>query len=152
MKKIILLIFTLCLINSSAKAEKNNSELFLAVAIDAPHSLGTSALFAQYTFPQKVGVYAGHWFSPDGDNSALGTEYYVKYKRLRMGLGSAYLFKLGPINGTHLNFSITSTYDIDENWRLFYRHFSHGSYLGIEKNKENSGWNLIGVLYKFKAL
>lgn len=65
-------------------------------------------------------------------------------------LGAAKLTELTKINGTYYNFTLGLRYVIDKHWSIELTHFSHGSMLGIEKDKSNAGWNLLGVAYTWK--
>lgn len=62
-------------------------------------------------------------------------------------LGIAKLSDKSYMNGTEWNFGVHFRYAMDKNWSLVLDHYSHGSMLGIEKEKSNRGWNLLGVAY-----
>ncbi len=68
---------------------------------------------------------------------------------MRAGLGAAWIDEKTNVNGTLWLFDVSLAYDITRNVFIEYRHHSHGSKLGIERDVRNGGWNLIGIGYSF---
>jgi hypothetical protein len=65
-------------------------------------------------------------------------------------LGVAHLSEVTKINGTKTNFLLGLRYVASKTISLELLHFSHGSALGIEQDKSNSGWNLIRIVYTLR--
>lgn len=104
------------------------------------------------------GLRLGHLRAPEWARHVPGVESlsYIGVEREWCGvrwcgtLGVAKLTELTKINGTYYNFVLGVRYVIDKNWSLELTHFSHGALLGIENDKPNVGWNLLGVTYTWR--
>jgi len=67
---------------------------------------------------------------------------------MTFGLGLAMLDKTTYANGTKWNFSLTGCGEIISILDVCWRHWSHGGWLGFEKEKSNRGWNILMVRFK----
>jgi hypothetical protein len=88
-------------------------------------------LYTEHTGP----VIGASYFAHADDNS------------WELGFGISYVSKLSTVNGTHANFVSTAGYCWPQ-WCARFMHLSHGTLLGIEKDRPNHGWNVLAVEYK----
>lgn len=85
---------------------------------------------------QKLGIGATYDVGPDHGWQA--------------GIGGIYTGKTDEDVGTHANFLLRGSYCL-RNWGYFSaRHISHGSFIGIAKDKANSGLNFITWEYRVR--
>lgn len=71
-------------------------------------------------------------------------------ERLSVGLGAAWISDTTLLNGTRLNLDLSATWRIAGGAFIEFRHYSHGSMLGIGRGKPNKGWNLVGIGYEWR--
>ncbi|GMQ95382.1 MAG: hypothetical protein BMS9Abin13_495 [Patescibacteria group bacterium] len=129
------------------------AEWSMSYGIDAVHGESSKVIFLERhskNYTLYGSVLSGKIFD-DRKAYALGGEYILKSKSKRFifGGGLVYLSETNEVNGTKLNFSFSARYVLNENWSLFYRHWSHGRQLGIKEDKENDGWNFLGIERRF---
>lgn len=79
------------------------------------------------------------------DVAYYGVEREFCGERWCGALGIARLSRLTELNGTKWNFMLGLRYKFSPEWSGGLIHFSHGSMLGIERDKANSGWNVLNV-------
>jgi hypothetical protein len=79
----------------------------------------------------------------------IGANHFLRAedKSWELGFGLAYVSEVSAINGTHANFISTAGYCWQQ-WCARFMHLSHGTKLGIEKDRPNHGWNVLAVEYK----
>lgn len=164
---ITLLLFASVMLSGKAKADE----------LDIRASVGFEALHAQgyWTYGVRVGqdggygVRLGQLRAPSWSHripqeiTAVKPEWkldslnYVAVDKEWCGsnwcgtLGLAHLSELTKINGTKANFLLGVRYKMTEQHSIELMHFSHGSMLGIEKEKSNAGWNLLQYNYTWKV-
>ncbi|MBI5468310.1 MAG: hypothetical protein HY891_04180 [Deltaproteobacteria bacterium] len=149
-KKLILLIFAVCVFSTVFSGEAR-SELAIGAARDVVHSQETYSGTVRYDFRSlNVGAAAWWWDGNKGDTGALELVYNIALGPVDINAGGAYLYHTDTVNGTHLNFSLGAALNLGEHFRVMFSHFSNGRGLfKWEKDKPNSGWNFLGLAYRF---
>ena len=123
----------------------------LSVGGDVIHAKGTSMIqFGMHPTP-KWEIYTtiisdnrGHYLWGIG-----GERQVIKYRRCTGHFGLVWLDKTTSLNGTHLNFSTSARCRLTKRTNLLFRHWSHGTAIGIENNRANKGFNLLGIEWRF---
>ena len=123
------------------------TDLRLTLSEDFIHASGSTVLSGRYG--GALGARAGSW-THTGDVSPsprmfVGVDYVWTLSNWRLGLGTVWIRKTTSVNGTHWNFDASLAYNINRRLFIEYRHYSHARQLGIEKDVQNGGWNLIGL-------
>lgn len=67
----------------------------------------------------------------------------VSIWKFRVGL--AYLSDTTEISGTRLNFTLSY-----KQGHFCFRHYSHGTAVGIRRDRANAGWNLAGLCMAYR--
>lgn len=117
------------------------------IAVDPIHGNGQPFLVME----------PGHWHFSLTKTEENGTLYGLGRKFLNSklsencesGIGLVWLNDTNKLNGTHTNFLLSTECNLSKSMYLSVNHYSHGAALGIEPNKNNFGWNLIGIGYRF---
>ena len=76
-------------------------------------------------------------------NNALSLDYTLSLSRFDFNLGVAHIAETTTVNGTHVNFILGAAINLGDHFRVGYTHFSNAH------NKNNQGWNFLGVSYVF---
>lgn len=84
----------------------------------------------------------------DNNNYGLGATYDVSRGATEAGLGLIYIRRKDEDLGTNLNFLLRAGY-CTKKYCYSIIHLSHGSMLGIEPEKANSGLNFLMMERKF---
>jgi hypothetical protein len=159
-----LLIIAIVCIGASRNARANDLDVRASVGFEALHAQGYWTYGLRVGQDGGYGLRAGQLRAPSWSHRIpaemsewkLDSLNYVAADREFCGtnwcgsLGIAHLSELTKINGTKTNFLLGIRYVINPEWSLELLHFSHGSMLGIEKGKSNSGWNFLQAVYTFK--
>lgn len=119
----------------------------LSLTEDFLHAHGATLLSGRYG--GAWGVTAGAWLDA-GDvhpkpHGFVGGNRVWTSGAWRAGVGAVWMDEKTNVSGTHWLFDISLSYEINRRFFVEYRHFSHGSKLGIKRDAPNGGWNLIGV-------
>ena len=99
-----------------------------------------------YKKPWGFNAYLGRTIDPDV--WVIGAEPTYRWKQMTFGLGLAMLDETTYANGTKRNFYLTGCGEIISSLDVCWRHWSHGGWLGFEKEKTNRGWNILMVRFK----
>ena len=81
----------------------------------------------------------------EGNNGGVFAERMVRKGKFSMGLGAAGWVATSRIVGSNLTFHMSIHYDINDSWRVNYRHWSNA---GITDH--NRGQDLLTIGWKFK--
>lgn len=131
--------------------DETRRDFRLTLSQDYLHAHGATLLAGRYG--GAWGVRLGSWVSTDDmepkPHWMAGIDRVWTVGRVRAGLGAAWIDEKTNVNGTLWLFDVSLAYDITRNVFIEYRHHSHGSKLGIERDVRNGGWNLIGIGYSF---
>ena len=71
------------------------------------------------------------------------------WKKVRGGIGIAWIDRENNVNGTRWNLDAALAWDLSRGVFVEYRHQSHGAVLGISEKSPNGGWNIVSVGYTF---
>jgi hypothetical protein len=128
--------------------------LRLSAGIDVFRTPGTVVATGRYggTWGARLGywVRSGSDVGPRAPVVLIGADYMLTFwKRVRGGIGLAWIDGENNVNGTRWNFDTTLAYDLSDRLFVEYRHQSHGAALGIRKDAPNGGWNVVGLGYTF---
>ena len=130
--------------------------LDVSLKADVFKAVGASVVEVRLADPDYL-LRAGFFLSDTqskhaGSDFGTTADYYLGAQRLfphgsnRYGLGAVWVDDRNGINGTRWNFAIS--YEWRFKWgSIEYFHISHGSLLGIKKDRPNDGWNLLGVSF-----
>jgi len=152
-----ILLASLCLLAWAApvralQLDETRKDFRVALSEDFMHASGSTLLALRYG--GAWGVTAGGWLATDDvhpdPHGFAGANRVWTSGRWRAGLGAIWMDEETSVNGTHWLFDVSLSYDFTRRVYVEYRHFSHGSKLGIAKDKPNGGWNLIGVGLSFE--
>jgi len=150
------LLLSLCALASAGAAhalqlDETRRDLRLTLSEDVVHARGATLLAARYG--GAWGLRAGAWLHTDDmepkPHWMASVDHVWTVGKWRAGLGAAWIDQTTNVNGTHWLFDVSLAYQVNRHVFLEYRHHSHGSKLGIERNVQNGGWNLIGVGLSF---
>lgn len=111
------------------------ADVRVSIGMDVVHKPGMEVISV------KVGAIEGLVWK---HNAGIGMTYDVGgHRGLQAGLGGIYTHKTDDDVGTHANFLLRGSY-CAKRWGCFsMRHISHGAFLGIAKDKANSGLNFL---------
>jgi hypothetical protein len=128
--------------------------LRVSAGTDVFRAPGTLVASARYggTWGARLGwwVHGGSDIQPRSPTLLAGADYMLTFwKKVRGGIGVAWIDRETNVNGTRWNFDATLAYDLSDRLFVEYRHQSHGAILGIGGNSPNGGWNVVGVGYTF---
>ncbi len=132
-------------------AKEAGAELAVGAARDVVHSQETYSGTVRYDFRSvNIGAAAWWWDGNKGDTGALELVYNIALGPVDLNAGGAYLYHTDTVNGTHLNFSLGAALNLGDHFRVMFSHFSNGKELfKWEEDKPNSGWNFLGLAYRF---
>jgi hypothetical protein len=143
----------ICVITLTAIALPSavSAEFALGIAKDVVHAKSTGAVTLRYDHrPTRL---AGHilvWEGPDGTNGAGAIEYNLGFWKIDLGLGVALQADANEIIGTNLAFSLSGAINLTDHFRVNMYHLSNGKRVfGWENDKNNAGWNFVGLSYRF---
>jgi hypothetical protein len=147
-------IFLLLLLVLTAPA---HAETRITGNADALHGRGYYGASVRFEGQRGIGLRLGALKAPDEQpahewRSVGYAEVDVELcgdSGFCVGAGVAYFTHTTHMNGTRPNFGLHVRYKLDEHWSVALDHYSHGSALGIAKDKSNRGWNLLGLAYNF---
>lgn len=80
----------------------------------------------------------------------VGVDHQWRFNDWNLGLGVVKLSDTTRLNGTEWNFDLSAQYKLGGGAFIEFRHYSHGSMLGISKNESNRGWNFLGIGFAWK--
>ena len=128
--------------------DETQPSLRLSLGLDVYHAAG--AMVAQARYGGSWNVKAGAWVRdvhvhPEAPNVLLGGGYVLTKSKWRFGAGVVWIDEENDLNGTRWNFDLSLGYDLSDRLFLEFAHYSHGSGLGIRRDKPNSSWNLFNV-------
>lgn len=79
-----------------------------------------------------------------GNNGGVFGERLVRFNKFSMGIGAAYWVTTSKVIGSNLTFHLSMHYDLNDKWRVNYRHWSNA---GTTNN--NRGQDLLTLGWKF---
>jgi len=127
------------------------TSLRLTLSRDFVHAKGATLLAGRYG--GEWGLRAGAWLRTDDmepkPHWMAGFDHVWMLGKWRPGIGLAWIDQTTNVNGTHWLFDASLAYDFNRRLFVEYRHHSHGSKLGIQRDVRNGGWNLIGIGLSF---
>ncbi len=128
--------------------------LRVSAGVDVFRVPGTVVANARYggAFGARLGgwLHAGSDVQPRPPRVLVGADYMLTFwKKVRGGIGIAWIDRETNVNGTRWNFDATLAYDFSGRVFVEYRHQSHGAILGIRSDAPNGGWNVVGLGYAF---
>jgi len=126
----------------------------LSAGIDVFRAPGT--VVANVRYGGTWGARLGYWayttsdVGPQAPTVLIGVDYMLTFwKKIRGGIGLAWIDGENNVNGTRWNLDTTLAYDLSDRVFVEYRHQSHGAVLGLDSDKPNGGWNIVGAGYRF---
>jgi hypothetical protein len=150
------LLLSVCALAGSATAhalelDETRRDFRLTLSQDYLHAHGATLLAGRYG--GAWGLRLGYWMNTDDmqpkPHWVASVDHVWTLGRWRAGLGAAWIDKKTNVNGTLWLFDVSLAYDISRHVFVEYRHHSHGSKLGIKREVQNGGWNLIGIGLSF---
>ena len=128
--------------------DETKPSLRLGLGLDVFRAAG--AMVASASYGGSWNAKAGAWVrdvhvQPEAPNYYLGGGYVWTKSKWRFGAGVVWIDEENDMNGTRWNFDLSVAYDVSNRLFFEYQHFSHGSFLGIEKGSSNGSWNLMNV-------
>lgn len=148
----MLIIGTLLALIILSPRNAEAADIRLSLATEAYHGRGYSGTTVRIGENGGGGIRLGRLQAPETfkqDATLIEADYELCGSAWCFGAGLAWITHATVLNGTQGNFGLHIRYQINANWSLVLDHYSHGRALGIEKDKSNRGWNLIGVAYSF---
>jgi len=136
------------------EVEETRSGTRLSAGTDVFHAPGTVVASLRYggTWGARLGywVYTTSDVGPQAPTVLIGADFMLTFwRKLRGGIGLAWIDDENNVNGTRWNLDTTLAYDLSDRVFIEYRHQSHGAILGVSSDKPNGGWNVVGIGYTF---
>jgi len=144
------ILFSVSVAHADETRPATTPALQLSVSDALKNASGSIIVAGRYG--DEWGVRAGFWAHAQNlaayaetPNVFFAVDRMITVRRLRAGLGIAWIDEVNNVNGTRWNFIWSMAVDLPDRFFLELLHMSHGAALGIEEDKPNHGWNFIGI-------
>jgi len=127
--------------------DETRAGLRLTMATDVFRASGSMVVAGRYggSWGARLGFWVrdGH-VDPGAPNKLAGVDHMWTRSNWRYGIGLVWIDEVNNVNGTRWNLDLSLAYDLSPRVFAEYRHYSHGSNIGIRTDLPNSSWNFVG--------